>query len=399
MLYDTITILIAEDNVVDRTILTELVRGFGYNVITAHNGREAVDIYEKERPQIILLDVLMPVMDGFEAALKIKTLACNTLVPIIYITSLSDSESIVKGLEAGGDDFLSKPYNPTIIKAKIEAFNRVRLNHALLQVTLENLEASQQWTIEREKMASLGELVAGISHEINTPVGVAVTAISHLESTVKQLESQYANGTLGPNELDEFLAETKEGLGITRVNVERAAQLVKSFKQVAVDQSCESIRDIDIKQHLDDIIASLKPRFKNTGCRILVDCQEGNTCTCNPGALTHILTNLIVNSLVHGLANQDEGLISISASVKGNEVSMCYEDDGIGMPQAQLDKLFTPFFTTKRGQDGSGLGAHIIYNQVCQALHGNITATSEPGKGLHFDITFPKMAPTTLEML
>ncbi len=389
MAVDPIKILIADDNDADRMILKTIIIQQGHEVLVARDGIEAIEQFEKQSPHIILLDALMPRMNGFEAAVQIKRLAGDSMVPIIFLTSLTDAQSLAQGLNAGGDDFLSKPYNRIILKAKIDAFNRMRLNHLHLQQALINLEKSQSRLVEREKMASLGELVAGIAHEVNTPIGIGITATSHLGNLVKLLGQSYQDGTLAPDDLEQFLRDADEGIGITEKNIRHAADLIRSFKQVAVDQTSGNTRKINLKQHMQDILVSLRPQLNKLKHQVHIDCDEALVCTCNAGAITQVLTNLIFNSLIHGFEKIEQGNIYVGISLEGTQIKLIYRDDGIGMEKELLHKIFEPFFTTKRGQGGSGLGTHIIYNQVNQALGGHITVASSPGQGIRFEIEFP----------
>ena len=386
---DSIKILIADDSDADRLILQTIIKGQGHEVITAVDGIDAIEKFTKEKPQIVLMDALMPRMNGFEAVPEIKKIAGNDMVPIIFLTSLTDADSLVQCLNSGGDDFLSKPYNPVILKAKINAFNRMRLNHQHLQKALEDLEQSQSKLVQREKMASLGELVAGIAHEVNTPIGIGVTAISHLQGLLKDLKNSYDQGELEAEDLEKFIQRADESANITQVNLDRSARLIKSFKQVAVDQSSDSLRDIALQDHMHDILMSLKPQIKKFHHHVQINCYQEIHCVCDAGALTQVMTNLIMNSIIHGFAHIDDGTITIDISLKDKTIYITYNDNGAGMAADLLTKIFEPFFTTRRGDGGSGLGTHIIYNQVSQALHGHISVKSSPGKGMTFSIDFP----------
>ncbi len=389
---DKIKILIADDNDTDRLLLSSFVAKLGHKVVLASDGQEAVDLFQQEQPHIILLDALMPKMTGFEAALNIKKLAGKKLVPIIFLTSLSDAESLVMGLEAGGDDFLSKPYNHVILKAKIDAFNRMRVNHNQLQQALEDLEESQTRLVQREKMASLGELVAGVAHEINTPLGVGITSVSYLGDELALLQKNYQDGELTEPNLKEFLSNAQKSVGITQINLNRAATLVSSFKQVAVDQSSNNVRTIHLKQYMDEMILSLNSQSKQTRHQISVKCPEDLICTCDAGALNQVISNLVINSFVHGFEDVDDGCINIDISLQGEDIKLIYQDDGAGVAAEQVGKIFDPFFTTKRGQGACGLGAHIIYNQINQNLGGQVKVSCMPSEGLYYEIIFPQQA-------
>jgi len=258
-----------------------------------------------------------------------------------------------------------------------------------LNLTLGTLRSAQAELVSQEKLASLGSLVAGVAHEINTPLGICVTATSHLVEELALMKKQLDDDSLTKDGLLEFVDIFDQSLRIMTTNSQRGAALVRSFKQVAVDQSSESIREFDLRSYLDEILFSLQPKFKGRKINFKIDCPTGIAMQTYPGALSQVMTNMLTNSLVHGFEGLNKGSIDISARVEDNMVYITYADDGLGMDKEALDKLFEPFFTTKRGQGGSGLGTHIVYNLVNGPLAGTIKANSAPGKGLQYQIRIP----------
>lgn len=254
-----------------------------------------------------------------------------------------------------------------------------------LRGTLDILTLAQRQLIETEKLASLGGMVAGIAHEINTPLGISVTAASHLQDEARRLSRLLADGELTRSGLDRFEHAARESTDIVLRNLRRADRLVKSFKQVAVDQSSEERRVVDLGVSLDDIVTTLGPSLKSSGCHIVLNCPQMIVVETAPGALYQIITNLVMNSITHGLA------LEISIDVRRDEAQICidYRDNGRGMEEAVRTRIFEPFFTTRRGQGGSGLGMHIVYNLVTQILRGSIECVSSPGQGARFHIVMP----------
>lgn len=258
-----------------------------------------------------------------------------------------------------------------------------------LKNALSNLEHSNNQLIEQEKMASLGGLVAGIAHEINTPLGISVTAISHVKYLIKNLEEKFENKIITTNYMREFLTDIAKGIDISTYNLDRAADLVSNFKLIAVDQSSDQVRTVFLNAYLHEIVLSMNPTLKRFQHKIQIHCDENLQIQCRAGALVQIITNLIMNSVIHGFENIPEGIIKISAAVEDKSIHLCFEDNGAGMSKAAMSQLFEPFYTTKRGKGGSGLGAHLVYNLVTQGLNGKISTSSEIGKGLKYDIEFP----------
>jgi PAS domain S-box-containing protein len=259
-----------------------------------------------------------------------------------------------------------------------------------LQASLKQLQKTQSQLIQAEKMAALGGLVAGVAHEINTPVGAAVTASSHLEMSVETYRQRYASNQLQRADFEAFLHIVRDGSRIILANLTRAADLIRSFKQVAVDQSSDHRREVRLKEYLDEIILSLRPSLKKTSHSILVNCPADLTLQTHPGALAQIVTNLVMNSLTHAFEGRaGEGSMRIDAQKQDGSLVLRYSDDGKGIEPEYMAKIFEPFFTTKRGHGGSGLGMSIIYNLVTQKLRGQVACTSEPGKGFQCEIALP----------
>jgi two-component system, NtrC family, sensor kinase len=251
------------------------------------------------------------------------------------------------------------------------------------------LEAQSE-LVRQEKLASLGRLVAGVAHEINTPLGICVTATSHLVQELKLTREELEAGELTEESLATFFDVVDQSLRIMTTNTQRAAALVRSFKQVAVDQSSDDLRTFNLLAYLNEVLLSLQPKLKGRPVTVDLQCPADLVLDSFPGAVSQIVTNMVVNSLVHGYERDQKGTIRIHVAQDGDMVSFDYADDGAGMDEDTLSKLFDPFFTTKRGNGGSGLGAHILYNLATGALGGTVRAESEPGKGLRYHLRFPR---------
>lgn len=257
-----------------------------------------------------------------------------------------------------------------------------------LRALLEQLTQTQQQLVESEKLASLGSLVAGVAHEINTPLGIGVTAASWLHDAAERLAKSVASGELQMDELRDFSARASEGADLILRNLRRADRLVKSFKQVAVDQTGDDVRRIDVGQCIDDVLTSLRPSLRHGQHSVSLECPDNLVLRTSPGALSQVITNLAINSLTHAFDEGRPGHITISVRHDNQRVLLDYRDDGKGIPPEVRAHIYEPFFTTRRGQGGSGLGMHIVYTLVTQVLHGTIKLESTPHTGVHFRIAF-----------
>jgi signal transduction histidine kinase len=252
------------------------------------------------------------------------------------------------------------------------------------------LEAARNELVETEKMASLGRMVAGFAHEVNTPIGVAVGAVSQSRQLVAELDGLLDKDEVTEEDLRERMAILNETSELALGNLRRAAGMVQSFKRTAVDQTSESARDYNLAETIHDVQKNLHNLFKHTPIRIEVRCPVTIELHGPVGALEQVLTNLLTNSRMHGFADGTRaGLIRITAECTAERVVIEYADDGAGMSEETARHAFEPFFTTRRGTGGSGLGLYLAYSLVTRGLEGSIVCSSAPGQGARFVIEYP----------
>lgn len=266
----------------------------------------------------------------------------------------------------------------------------LRTANEALRTSLDHLHRAQDQLVQTEKMAALGELVAGVAHEINAPVGIGVTAASHLELKTRELDALHRSGKLKRSDLENYLLTATDSCNALLSNLNRAADLIRSFKQVAVDQSAHERREFRVKEYLEGVLLSLRPKLKKTRHKLTLECPGQLAIDNYPGALSQVITNLVINSLVHGFAAKEEGHIDITVTDEGDHILLRYADDGCGMDEHQLRRLYEPFFTTRRNEGSSGLGMHIVFNLVTQRMRGSIQCESAPGRGTIFTLWIPK---------
>lgn len=261
-------------------------------------------------------------------------------------------------------------------------------NQELLS-TLEKLHQFQGQLVETEKMASLGDMVAGIAHEVNTPIGLGVTASSLLSDKLNEIKAAFEGKTLKSSQLKKFLNDGEENVAIIFRNLERAAKLISSFKKVAVDQSSAETRTFNVRELMEEILITLAAKLKSANVSYHLDCPNELVVTSKPGPINQILINLILNSIYHAFEGVDNCAVDIKVMSLSDQLHINYGDNGVGIDESIKSRIFEPFTTTKRGSGGSGLGMHLVYNLVTQALDGHINVESELGNGVKFDITFP----------
>ena len=320
-----------------------------------------------------------------ELAKAFKELASNAQVGELHIKGEDEFGEVVAAYNQIERRLVSD------IDRRKEAEKNLLLSNKELSETLENLKLAKDSLVQSEKFASLGQLVAGVAHEINTPVGVVVTGSSCLIEASRKMEAQLSQGAVKKSDLVQFLELINEGAQLVLGNAERAAHLIQSFKQVAADETSEERRPFDMKTYLDEVLTSLRPKYKHTHIHVSCTCPDGLEMDTYPGLVTQVLSNLLVNALMHGFDSDDEGEIEITVAEAGDWVDLVCWNSGKPIPAEHLDRIFDPFFTTRRGQGGTGLGLNIVANIVTQRLGGTIRVSSDKIQGTRFAIRMPKV--------
>ena len=389
-------VLTIDDDQAVRDSLRNFLEDYGYTVLQAGDGQQGLEVFESARPDMVLVDLRMPRMDGLQVLSRVRELSPST--PVMVVSGVGDIRDVVEALRRGAWDYLMKPIQDmNILLHSVETcLERSRLQRQnkeyqrSLEDSLEKLSRTQKEMIHSAKMAALGDLVAGVAHEVNTPIGVSVTASSFLLERTRHLRGLYQQGEMKRSDLEKYLTVAEESASSVLTNLERAAELVQSFKKVAADQSSEEKRSFELKTYLEQILISLRPQFKRTPHTVGMTCPENILLNSYPGAIMQILTNLIMNSLIHGFADGRPGEISIHVESSRGMLELRYRDSGVGMDQEQRERIFDPFYTTTRGSGGTGLGMNIVYNLVTQTLGGTISLESSPGQGALFMLAIPK---------
>jgi len=266
--------------------------------------------------------------------------------------------------------------------------NEKRKLKKIVKEKTEELEQTNKELLVAERIALVGRLVSGVAHEVNTPLGVAITAATHLKNKNSKLNQKLVDGTLTKYDLELYISSVEETTDILNLNLEKAGALIKNFKKIAVNQNIDEKTDFNLSEHIDSTILSLNYKLKKTNCNIQVICPKNINIYSHPGFFSQILTNFIMNSINHGFV-KDKGNITIVAKIVDEKLLLEYSDDGSGIEEQHLDKIFEPFFTTTRNKGGSGLGLNIVYNIVTSKLKGTIDVSSSIGKGVKFSIQIP----------
>ncbi len=284
--------------------------------------------------------------------------------------------------------------NTELVDANEHLEQRVLERTQSLQNTLATLERAQEEIVQTEKLASLGRVVAGVAHELNTPIGNALTIISTLQPEIESLKGELATGTMRRSHLSAFVGRSEEGLTLALNNLQRAAQLISDFKQVAVDQTSDQVRIFDLAEVTSELLNMLQPTLRKHACEVERLLIPGLRCVSYPGRYGQVLTNLVVNAMTHAFEPGQGGQVRVAIGpVDATSVELRVSDNGCGMSEEVRERVFDPFFTTKMGRGGTGLGMHIVHTIVTRVLRGQITVTSQVGVGTQVRVVFPRELP------
>lgn len=393
-------ILVVDDNPNNLKLVRKLLSEKEFKVRIATSGEMALKSVQSSLPDLILLDITMPGLSGFETCEKLKEDQRTKDIPVIFLSALKEESDIVKGFEVGGVDFVTKPFKSEILLARINTHTALyslkqdlREKNRTLEKNFKELQEAQDQLIRSQKMAALGNMVKGVSHELNTPIGVSITGVSFLKTEAERMIESMTNGTMTKSDLTEYFYET-DNLGKSiLISLQKAAELVKFFKQVSVEQHQDTVAEFNVFENFDDIIKSFKHTFKHKDIQIHNEIPKNITITSYPGVFYQIYTNLLNNAHLHAFDQSDQGKISIHAELAPEKLTIKVTDDGKGMAPEVKQKLFDAFFTTKRGQGGTGLGMSIVYTLITEKLSGSVEVESEVDKGTSFTISIPNRSP------
>ena len=310
---------------------------------------------------------------------------------ITYWHPLRSPSGEIIGVNVAAEEVTERKRAEAALQASERELRRAR---DAAEAALLNLQETQNFLIESEKHAALGRLVAGVAHEINNPVGTCLTVASALELRTAAFAVDVAQGNLRRSRLNEFLETNREASSQLIANLNHAAELIQSFKQVATDRNYANRRVFDLGDLTEQIAMSLRPGSGKQNLTLNVECQRNLTMNSYPGPYGQVLTNLFLNSVAHAFPDGEGGTVDIRVRASGRDnVEVVFSDDGCGMSLGVKRQAFDPFFTTRRDQGGTGLGLHIVYNIVTGCLGGRLKLDSEPGQGTKIRIILPRMAP------
>ena len=298
-------------------------------------------------------------------------------------SSLNEFSEVIKGYNK-----IQGKFNHVIANLhQAEAATRAEAHK--VEQAYDSLKDAQEAMLRSEKLASLGGMVAGVAHEINTPVGITLTSASVLMEATKQLHHDIESGSMKKSIVMAYIATAAESARLILKNAERASHLIYSFKQVASDQTSEQRRNYELGEYIQEVMSSLHPKLRTKQINIKIHCPSPIKLDGFPGAMAQVLTNLTMNAVTHAFAGRDHGEIQISALQTGDVVNMTFIDNGVGISHANIAKIFDLFFTTKRDIGGTGLGLNIVHNILYKKMNGSISVSSEEGKGTCFFMNFP----------
>lgn len=348
--------------------------------------------------------------------LKIDEFAHDNCALDVYVRQATGETRAL--MQDGSEPELSRSglYVPMILKGKVigvisvlsdhprafdaNALDILRTLAAYAAVAFDNAEAyrrlqlTQLKLVEQEKLAALGALVAGVAHELNTPIGNSLLMASTMLDMSGDFLKLVQSGKLRRSDLESFCANSSSSSNLMVRNLTNAAGLISSFKQIAVDQTSDHRRQFDLRTVCEEVALTLSNRVQREGHKLRIEVAPGLLLDSYPGSLGQVLSNLIINAMVHGLAGHADGLISLEGrAIEEDQIELIFRDNGAGIAADHLDRIFEPFFTTRLGQGGSGLGLHICYNIICSVLGGSISVSSGKDAGACFTIILPRCAP------
>lgn len=399
------TMLVVDDVATNIDILCQILSPI-YHVKAATSGAKALMIVNSDMPpDLILLDVMMPDMDGYELCRQIKTNPASKHIPIIFVTSMEEEKHEEFGLNLGAQDYITKPFRAAIVLARVSTqlalyanarelekhINIAEQANLELRTAMQELELAHAKIAQAEHMTALGAMVAGVAHELNTPIGNCTLAASALEDRSQEFKLMAVRANF-PRECHLFSDDLIQGCAILLRNLNRASELITEFKQLAANQNTLQRCHFDLAKFILNATAEFHQLLQSRGINLNTQLVPGISLDSYPSAVHDVIQHLMKNALLHGFPGELTGAIHIVLSeLPSGQVQIRFSDNGVGISADHLTRVFDPFFTTKFGIR-SGLGLNIVYNLVSYVLGGEMSVESV-APGCSFTITLPRVAP------
>ncbi|CCQ10506.1 hypothetical protein PALB_13730 [Pseudoalteromonas luteoviolacea B = ATCC 29581] len=393
-------VLVVDDKKENLELVTQILEEEAFEIAFALNGEKAIQVATLFQPELILLDVMMPGIDGFETCRRLKSLSDVKDIPVIFVTARTQIDDLVEAFRCGAVDYVTKPIQREELLARVTTHLQLRKLFVLRDNLIEQLrdynveltevnELTTSQLEESERLSHLAEIVGEMSHELGTPLGITQTALSGLLDKLTALEGAFASQSLSKEHLTEFIAFSKESLNLSSSSMTYANKLVSSFKDIVVGEFNETITDINCATFLEDLVLILRSKLKRSPHQLVINCPPHIVIETMTGALSQVIINLVNNSLAHAFDSDTQGRIEISVEKEVHSVRFQVKDNGKGMPSDVAKKVFEKYFTTKSGHGGSGLGLFIVKQLIEEKLNGTMEMESNYNNGTRFLFELP----------
>ena len=381
------SILIVDDNPNNLHALSAILQTAGYRVRPALSGEQALRAVQSSVPDLILLDVRMPGMDGYETCRRLKQISEAGELPVIFISALTEIEEKLAAFQSGGVDYITKPFQPEEVLARVRTQIELAEARENLAVTNARLVALMGQLVQSEKHKSLSGLARGVAHELNTPIGNAILGASAIDEMVEALGREMG----GKAEFAGWLAQCRGGIQLIMRNLHRAGKMLDSLSEVTVDAVTERRRLVHLNEAVEKLVTVMAAR-RTQPLPVVIDIDPALAVVTYPGHLEQIMENIIDNAMLHGRAEAPGHAVHISARRQEEGVAITVTDHGKGIAEQDLPFIFDPFFTTRADQGAKGLGLYIAHNLATDLLGGSLSVASTSQQGTAFRLCLPAHA-------
>lgn len=389
-----ISILIVDDSPSNLGVASGFLKELGYKIATANNGKTALSQVERIKPSLILLDVNMPEMNGFEVCQILNSNPEFVDIPIIFLTALTDQDAKEKAFSSGAVDYISKPFQKKELIARVQnhlsiSQSKRELENLVQEKTdaINQLRSTQNKLVESEKMVSLAKLVSGVAHEMNTPIGNCISTFSAIRDTIDTLENSIESGALSKSNMVSTLESIRDFTTIGLNNTSKQSRLIDSFRELDAVGAETRVQPVNVGRFMTEGLESVATR-EELGVSFNVECDPALTVKLNTWIVHDVLQKLVTNTYHHGFSGDKQGEIWVNVRHNNGQLEVDYSDDGKGVSSDVEETLFEPFITTERSQGFVGLGLHVAYILVTQYLKGRIELIKS-SKGARFTFCFP----------